>query len=711
MKMNQPSKKCTMGLAAALVAATLVWAPVTAYAEIGAGDVSGTDHWYLTEDGSSSDQAVDVLTVAGEEGDRLWVDVADKNGNKIAERLMYVLEDTEQDANGEFVGIMSLEIDNFSADDTYTITAYADHSGKTKLYTGTVQAVKGEFYKDGSLVDTKVIAIRTLGASDGDRPFEAPSVLELDGEDYKLDGETDGVYRYVNDSSLPTEIEGHVTFYELGTNAELTKVPFTISKDESKSIAIDNLISAGGKYYRTIQTLGSVTAKYPGMTEFSIMCVELDNTWGDAAKPYVAKFNYVASDGSSTDLKSDDNGSSLGALIDQLIVTKDYRYAPPAYILVKNADGTVEFWELDTSAGTATYDENGAIVLRPSVDSEDPQSFDIAYKKMEETSDAVWQITLVDATKGINETGRIIRTETPITIKAGETATYDVPQSIDGLVVAPGTEKTLTCAYDSNNLINTTTIYYGKEGEDPTDSYNVTVRYVNIANNAQLDTQSYTITPDFVMQRKYLSIDVPESFTAGGNTYIRLNGQTATIDHNYYNYEVVNGQKQKLYTIWYRDVNDDLHENTVITTYTTVYDEVFVDRGVTTVTNLGTTTGTGTAVAGTGAAAGTAGTATLTNEGGLTSITTGNDTTLVRDNGNTVTGERIEDDTNPLAAPGAEGDAEGDGNAAADAAADAASAAGMPASTIAAIAAGVIAAAAAVFFLLLRRNKDGEGDE
>ena len=705
---------------AAILAATLAWAPTSAFAEI--GEVTGMDHWYLQEEeGGPADTSVDVLAVTGAEGDHIWVDVT-KNGAPIAKRLMYTLESTETDANGDFVGVLSLDIDDFSPSDTYTISAYADHDAADSdaLYTGTVSPVLGVF-DDGSKTETVIIALRTMGDSDSGREFKVPEVLTRDGVAYKHDGEVDGNYRYVIADDFPAEVEGKIKYVELSSNAQLKEDSFTITKDEgSKLVPVDNIVEANGKYYRTLQLTGEVMAKYPGQTEFTVTCVELDGNWGENAKPYVANFRYVdadAYDAANPDAAENlrDTDAALNGLLDKLIVTKDYTYTPPAYIYIKNGD-VVEYWQLVADGGNATLDANGGIALSPTKDATD-QTIDIAYKKMNETSDAAWVVILVDATKGVNEAGRIIDQKT-FHVPSGKFETYVVEEEkeVDGqtLVVVPGTGGSYTYTYDSNDLVHRTVIYYGRKGEAITDSYDVTVNFVNIANNQVLKSETATITPDYVTQRKYLTVGLDESFVSGGNTYVRLNGQAAQIDHNYFNYDVVGGKKQKVYTVWYRDVKDDLHDTTTITTYTTVYDDVFVDRGITTVTNLGTTTvaggtGTGTAAGGTGTAAGTGatgGTATLTDNGGLTGITTGGGTTtLVRDDGTSVTGERIDEGENPLAAPTTQG--EGTEGTNTPEPGKTAGMSGLPALIIGAIAA--IGAALAVYILLVK-NKEQGGD-
>ena len=711
MKNKHRSTKHATGLAAALLAATLAWAPVPALAEV--GEVTGVDDWTsIVEGGEEADAGVDVLAVTGADGDRIWVDVT-QNGGLIAEKLMYQLTPSDEaDAEGNFVGILSLNITDLKATDTFTISAYLGHDETTPVYTGTVKPVVGMFCASAqdTTGPTAVLAWRTLGDGE-ERELAMPQVVEYEGKTYKLDAQQeDGTYRYVADSSIPDEVEGKIKYCVLGDGSVLKEDTFTITKEEgSKLVPVDNIVESGGKYYRTLQLAGDVSAKYPGLTEFSIMCVELTGDWGDDGAPYVANFRYIDVDNPSAgDMRESD--TLISALLDKLIVTGEYTYTPPAYIYIKNGD-VVEYWALVTGEKQpAGLIDDSYLKLKPET-STDPRTYDIAYKKMDETFDAVWTVTLIDATKGVNEAGRIMEQKT-FHVPSGGSETYVVEEQKNGLVVVPGTGGSYTYTYDPDNLISNTDIYYGKEGEAITDSYTVTVNFVNIANNQVLKTTSETITPDYVNNRKYLSVPLDESFVSGGNTYVRLNGQAAQIDHNYFNYDVVGGKKQKTYTVWYRDVNDDLHDTTTITTYTTVYDDVFVDRGITTVTNLGTTTVAGGTAAG-GAAAGgaaaggaaTGGTATLTDNGGLTGITTGGGTTtLVRDDGTGVTTERIEEEANPLAAP-----TQGEGTEGTSTAQPAQSAgmSGLAALIIGAIAA--IGAALAVYILLVK-NKDQGGD-
>lgn len=336
MKNKHRSTKHATGLAAALLAATLAWAPVPALAEV--GEVTGVDDWTsIVEGGEEADAGVDVLAVTGADGDRIWVDVT-QNGGLIAEKLMYQLTPSDEaDAEGNFVGILSLNITDLKATDTFTISAYLGHDETTPVYTGTVKPVVGMFCASAqdTTGPTAVLAWRTLGDGE-ERELAMPQVVEYEGKTYKLDAQQeDGTYRYVADSSIPDEVEGKIKYCVLGDGSVLKEDTFTITKEEgSKLVPVDNIVESGGKYYRTLQLTGDVSAKYPGLTEFSIMCVELTGDWGDDGAPYVANFRYIDVDNPSAgDMRESD--TLISALLDKLIVTGEYTYTPPRVHIYK----------------------------------------------------------------------------------------------------------------------------------------------------------------------------------------------------------------------------------------------------------------------------------------------------------------------------------------------------------------------------------------
>ena len=161
----------------------------------------------------------------------------------------------------------------------------------------------------------------------------------------------------------------------------------------------------------------------------------------------------------------------------------------------------------------------------------------------------------------------------------------------------------------------TLNVYYVPDGYVEPEPYEITVRYVNIANNEVLQSEKLVCRPQ---DRDVLEITSPETFTVGGVEYVRLDGQSKPVFHSYYS-------SARTYTIYYRDVNDDLSANIVITRVNVEY----VDGGTTTTTtdNGTTTTNNGTTTTDNGTTTTDGGTTTTdggTTDGG-TAGTTGTD--------------------------------------------------------------------------------------
>ena len=700
MKRNQSSWWRSSKVAAVVAAALLGFAPaIPAWATI--SEVHGMDHWYLgTGDEPTDGEAkVNVVGMTGEEGDTVYLDVL-RGSVKIASHLPYTLHASDEDG---LVGIVSLDINDYNAEGTYTINVYPDRSESKAIYSGKMSNVYAKF-DNGSTVERAAIAARTLGDGEDSRPFELPETIEREGTTYKLTSNTpddDGDYLYkLADPNIPDEVEGTVEYYT-ADGTTLRTDTFSISKDEgAKDIPVDNVVQGSdGKYYRSIQTLGYVSAKYPGVTKFSIMCVPL-NFDATTGTPFTAKFRYV--DASTLPPETDDPanaGTEIGnvgaiGIIDQLIVAGDSSYAPPKMICITKSDGTIETWILDDEAQGKSYTENGTYKLSPSDNAEGAaeQTYNIAYRKADDTTPGVWTVRLIDGSLPANDDNRIIEAYR-FNVEPGDKMTYQVVQNLPGtdqfgnelyadqdMVVTTDTLDSYGYTWSSDNLVAQTDIYYVPDNYVEEDSYDVTLNLVNIATGKTIRSSSYEMTPQYITNRSYLTLtpqsDFPDRFEQSGVTYVRLDGQASDIKHSYYNFETdADGNKTKTYTIYYRDVNDDLHANSSVSTVRVVYDGTIntgtVDRGVTSYINYGTTT------TGTSTGSGTSGTATLTgtdsgtssssttptttlnDDGGLTAITTDNNTTLVRDDGSDVTSERIEDDSNPLAAPPTTGTDEG----------------------------------------------------
>ena len=91
-------------------------------------------------------------------------------------------------------------------------------------------------------------------------------------------------------------------------------------------------------------------------------------------------------------------------------------------------------------------------------------------------------------------------------------------------------------------------VYYVPEDYTPGDTYDITVQYMNIANSQILRSETITIDPE---TNDFVNILGEEQFALGDDTYVRLAGQETAIRHAYFS-------PARTYTIYYRDVNDEL---------------------------------------------------------------------------------------------------------------------------------------------------------
>lgn len=221
-----------------------------------------------------------------------------------------------------------------------------------------------------------------------------------------------------------------------------------------------------------------------------------------------------------------------------------------------------------------------------------------------------------------------------------QTATY-TPAPKDGLVPWSGNMEPITYAWE--DLEKGTDVlqyvYYVPKDYTPGDTYDITVQYMNIANSQILRSETITIDPE---TNDFVNILGEERFSLGDDTYVRLAGQETAIRHAYFS-------PARTYTIYYRDVNDELSSQITIRR-TQIIDTERV------VMVPGTTVMTAAPVAAAPAAEGTAADAevTATVDAG---VGTGDAAAVINDDDNplatlggqdTGTERAIVDDENPL---------------------------------------------------------------
>lgn len=124
--------------------------------------VSGAD-CQLTQ---ASDDGYAVLSVSGEDGATVYVDVLAANGDPVAERLTFQVssDNADQQANGRLVGTVGIDVDDGGAAALVgdTITAYPDHEvQQAPLFTGKIYGVYAQLEGSGT---PQLVGLRTIGS-------------------------------------------------------------------------------------------------------------------------------------------------------------------------------------------------------------------------------------------------------------------------------------------------------------------------------------------------------------------------------------------------------------------------------------------------------------------------------------------------------------------------------------------------------------------
>lgn len=655
--------------------------------------VSGADSFI-----AEGKKEMDLLTVTGPEGKTVYINMA-RTGDKpqtVASHLAFTLTDQNgsRDANGDVVGVVSVEsgAGAFDPEGTYTIEVFSDREEKeqNKIYGGTVSCLYAQYGTD----EPEPLVLRTLAEREN-RPLDVPQTQTKGGVSYKLvsaepkvvDGKT--VYAYEESTNIADSVDAHVSFYASGNETPIKVETRKLAKGESQQVEIPSIVSDDkGNMYRTLQLTNSATLSYPGVTEQSVMCKQLSGEWGSPGSFYEATIKYVNT-----------NGKDLG-VVDTVIVNKAYTYTAPTYLYVDEGDAVREYKIVDQSKAVLKLEPGQA---------QGKEEYQIVYDVVPDDAERTWTVVIENGSVAPTDKGRVIERKT-YKGKPGRKAVHNTQQKIkvDGVDYVPTntTQKSYEHTFGVAEMGVEQTIYYVPDGYVVPEAYDVTVKYVNIATNEVIDTQAYTASPNM---RQDLEITSPETFSMGGVEWIRLNGQEKAIRHSYYS-------TPREYVVYYRDVNDDLHANTVIRTVRVVYvDEegntvtrptTIVDNGTTDGGTTGGATGDGTTAAtdaatadGTTAAA-PAAAATTTDTGlqtgaDLRSVQGDDGSALVTEGGTDLATTRIDDDQTPLAGPQSD---------------EAASKANTLVVGAVAGGIGIAAAIGLVLFFVFKRRKKDEGD-
>ncbi len=673
MKTNPPVRRASRGMAAALIAGALALAPSPAQAKV--TSVDGADHWY---DAAAETPAgeVDILSVSftDEEKDIVYVGIWDENGNEVATHLTYPLKDylTDEQGSGDPVAVLSVDFGSqLDGKSSYTVKAYDTRSydsSTTPLFTGTTKVIYGSF--DGTV---RAIAVST--SDDGS--FMPHKTYAYNGATWELASTTP-----------TTDADGRTVYeYQLASDAEDAKgvVHYvncktgSLIKDETHELPVDGgrvtipeVIEQGGTYYRTLILQDTLPLGTNSALEQTVLCIELTEDVAATGAGYrSAKIAYVDESGASLKIN---NLTDTAALVDKVPVFRRTSYTPPTEVYTV-VDGEVHAYVL--SEKNTELDQDGVLWLYPE---DTTDTHEVVYREKTDEDARIWNVRYVNAAKGTDPSAQIALATCTYTKENGFTWTlngapvdvsalpFAVSENADGPSVTITPQTSLTVSGTSYDVVSTQQhdfthefalgsadvdlyLYCLPTGDNTAlEPYEVTVRYVNVANNSVIDSYTRTSVPN---TREDLLIDnIPETFTKGGTEWVRLGGQSSTIRHSYY--AGLNNKNQRSYVVYYRDIEDVSNANTVVTTVRTVYDGTVVT--VVPAGPAGTTTGGAAAAPAAGGAAQTTapaatGLGTQGGNAGINAVTGDNGTTVVNNNGTAVETERIDDDANPLAAP------------------------------------------------------------
>lgn len=474
---------------------------------------------------------------------------------------------------------------------TYTIKVFDAKRQGEKLYQGTVCPIYAQLVSTDGTDEWKALGIRTIdpdidkfaetvgaGASyyknlTGDTPivFQSTATTEAGEPKAEVQDAVSGKRLVVTYNQVEADaISGAVKYVDVDGNIIDTEIVENLGAGKEVAIKKSFFKTAtdeGGQetthYYRVIQRLtGSTVMLTPEQATKQIRVMEVKNTEAGA---YQVTINYV-----------DDNGNTLWT--DSVDVKgKGYQYTLPnsfSMSAVTNAADapttdrdkgqwginyyTLDSWILETNA----TDDNAAIGARSTESQqgnpvvafeagEYPAGRTVTAKYVSQATTKKVNLTVMEIN---GETGALID-KIHYEVTPDQTATY-TPAPKDGLVPWSGNMEPITYAWE--DLEKGTDVlqyvYYVPKDYTPGDTYDITVQYMNIANSQILRSETITVDPE---TNDFVNILGEERFSLGDDTYVRLAGQETAIRHAYFS-------PARTYTIYYRDVNDELSSQITI---------------------------------------------------------------------------------------------------------------------------------------------------
>lgn len=517
-----------------LVLAMVLSLTVIAFANQ-APTVSGAD----CQLSQASEEGLAVLSVSGEDGATVYVDVADANGNPVAERLAFQVnsDNAAPQANGRLVGTVGIDVDNGDAATLAgdTVTAYSNHEAQgTPLFTGKIYGVYAEL--EGSSA-SQLVGLRTIGTEQ--RAFVPQEQVDFDGTAGVLKRDAQGQpvsttkgdsITYIYEKVTAGSDEAKIDFVDENGNVVSSKSVPGIAQGANKAVKLDEALiaqDASGKQslFRVLDYDGVVTLSNPSFMHAVVNVKQMSSEDIAGSGSCFATVKCVDADNPSTVL-----------MADRIYVQGTFSYTLPEKIYQGEGPQTSVYTLVDSDNPTVSFDASEGETVKQ-----------VSYKK--ETVHNNWTVVCYDAS---NSNYAELARQTLSTADAFDAQNI----SVDGKTYVPAQGARSYTFAESGSLLY---VYYVPQGYTPA-SYDVTINYVDAVHGGVLQSTTQTVSPDMQADVQF---DPEESFEANGITYALVPNQKLPVRIGY-------GSRAS-YTVYYYNQAEPLADQTAVVRTRVVY--------------------------------------------------------------------------------------------------------------------------------------------
>ena len=535
MHMDRITRRLRFGVFVTLLALSMALGfSLLAFADQ-APTVSGAD----CQLAQASDNGYAVLSVSGEDGATVYVDVADANGNPVAERLAFQVssDNASQQANGRLVGTVGIDVEDGGAAALVgdTVTAYPDHEAQqTPLFTGKIYGVYAQLEGSGT---SQLVGLRTIGTEQ--RSFVPQEQVDFDGTTgvLKRDGQGQPVsttkgdsIAYAYEKAAAGSDEAKIDFVDESGNVVSSNSVPGIAQNASKTVKLDEAFiatDANGRQslFRVLDYDGVVTLSNPSFMHALVNVKQVSSEDIAGSGSCFATVKCV---------DADDTNAVLMA--DRIYVQGTFKYTLPEKIYQGEGPSTSVYTLVDSDNPTITFDASAGETVKQ-----------VSYKK--ETAHNEWTVICYDAS---DANGKELARQTLSTADSFDAENI----TVDGKTYVPTQgARTYTFA-ESGSLLY---VYYVPQGHTPA-SYDVTINYVDAANGGVLQSTTQSISPDM---QKDVEFNPEKSLEINGIAYALVPNQKLPVRIGY-------GSRAS-YTVYYYNQAEPLTDQSVVVRTRVVY--------------------------------------------------------------------------------------------------------------------------------------------